>query len=723
MRADGVRREASRELVVRARSGDQAAIAELVSVSLPLVYNVIRRALGDHADVDDLVQESMIRMLRGLSGLREPDQFRSWVTTIAYRQVRDHWRRQPSVVERPVAAPDEFPDDTADFADRTVAELLISEQRRALTEATGWLGAGDRHLLALWWQETTGDLSRAELAAALGVGERHLAVRLRRMRTQLDTARAIVRALRDRPRCPDLARLAGSWNDERSDLWRKRFGRHVRDCPRCVAHRQGLVPPERLLFGLTALPVPALLADMLRATLAAEPAVPAVAVAGQGPLHLLLSHKLGVAASSVAVVAAGALFAVHVTPFDGVEPGVAAPPAAGPILSTPTTAPRSPATAAPETSAPAGPTPPTGVTGVTNADIFVAPTGDDAADGSRDRPFATLNRAVEVVRPGQTIAMRGGTYRLTREVSIGTSGTEDQRILLSGYRGERAVLDAAGLPVDEWAVTQQTSFWTVQDIEVRGSRSHAWTCTSCRHGVFQRLSIHDNARSGLTLRGPGTVGNQVLDSDFYRNYDPADNGGAGIGLGVKFGDGEGNVVSGNRAFHNADDGFDFGAFHSPLTIENNWSYGNGHDRWNVADWDSNGFGFSLGGGEPTPSADHRVRNNAAWDNRGDGFGVEANSGAVSLVGNTAYRNGGDGFDLTAGRGTARDNLAIDNAEDARVGPGVAADDNSWDGTGWSRTSLRSTDPAVAEGRRRADGSLPRTGYLATGGRIGADLSG
>ena len=56
--------EDDRALVVAARAGDQRARDRLVAAYLPLVYNVVGRALDGHADVDDVVQETMLRCLR-----------------------------------------------------------------------------------------------------------------------------------------------------------------------------------------------------------------------------------------------------------------------------------------------------------------------------------------------------------------------------------------------------------------------------------------------------------------------------------------------------------------------------------------------------------------------------------------------------------------------------------------------------------------------------------
>ncbi|CAM5228953.1 hypothetical protein SCALM49S_02770 [Streptomyces californicus] len=44
-------------LVLAARNGDRAAGERLAAQYLPLVYNVVGRALNGHPDVDDVVQE------------------------------------------------------------------------------------------------------------------------------------------------------------------------------------------------------------------------------------------------------------------------------------------------------------------------------------------------------------------------------------------------------------------------------------------------------------------------------------------------------------------------------------------------------------------------------------------------------------------------------------------------------------------------------------------
>jgi len=243
------------EMVVAAQRGDRTALDGLAAACLPLVYNLIGRAMNGHPDVDDVVQETMLRAIRGIRDLREPEAFRSWLVAIAIRQVRDSYRdrlAQAPAVESEVPSPD--------FADLTIQRLGLSGQRRETAEATRWLDDEDRPVLALWWQEAAGELSRGELAAALGVAPAHAAVRIARMKERLATSRTVVRALRRVPPCERLAAVTAGWDREPSPLWRKRLARHVRDCPWCLSDVAEMVPAERLLGGLPLLPVPAALA-------------------------------------------------------------------------------------------------------------------------------------------------------------------------------------------------------------------------------------------------------------------------------------------------------------------------------------------------------------------------------------------------------------------------------------------------------------------------------
>ncbi|MFF5232819.1 sigma-70 family RNA polymerase sigma factor [Dactylosporangium sp. NPDC000521] len=254
-------------LVVAAQGGDDRALDGLVAGHLPLVYSIVRRALAGHpAAVDDVVQDAMVRALRQLPSLREPGSFRAWIAAIAVRQAATHLHGERVAAGRRTALDDVAgAADAGDFEDLTMLRLELAAQRRQAGQAVAWLDPDDRLLWSLWWLEVGEELSRAELAAALGVSVAHAGVRVQRLRRRLEQARTLVAALDARPRCPWLSTLVADWDGIPGPLWRKRIGRHTRSCATCAGAAEDLVDTERLLTGLALLPVPVTLAAALAA--------------------------------------------------------------------------------------------------------------------------------------------------------------------------------------------------------------------------------------------------------------------------------------------------------------------------------------------------------------------------------------------------------------------------------------------------------------------------
>jgi RNA polymerase sigma factor (sigma-70 family) len=357
MRATGTKESG---LVVAAQAGDRRALDELVTEYLPLVYNIVGRGLSGHSDVDDVVQETMLRAVRELGTLRTPESFRSWLAAIAVHQVGTHRDRCRVAGARTVALDEaaDVPEPNPGFEELTILRLGLSGQRRQVARASRWLDAGDQMVLSLWWLETAGHLTRVELAAALRLSPAHAGVRVQRMRGQLDLSRALVAALEAVPRCAGLSAALAGWNGVPSPLWRKRLGRHTRSCAVCARTTEGLVPAERLLIGLALVPVPlgltaALLAKSALSTSAVGGATTAAVsgVAGAGAsggagtgVKAGLLSQLGqiVGAHPVAAIVAAGVVAAGTT--------IAA--TAGPMLSSPPSVTGTQASPSPATTGP-----------------------------------------------------------------------------------------------------------------------------------------------------------------------------------------------------------------------------------------------------------------------------------------------------------------------------------------------------------------------------------
>ncbi|WP_328473380.1 sigma-70 family RNA polymerase sigma factor [Actinoplanes sp. NBC_00393] len=302
------------ELVRAAQAGDRAALDELVSEHLPLVYTLVRQVLDGHPDVDDVVQDIMLRALRQLRSLRAPESFRPWLMAIAVRQVGTYQQRTGRAAAHTAPLEDavDVADVAAQFEGTTALHADLSAQRRQTQQAGRWLDPDDRALLSLWWLEVAGRLSRSDLAHALGITVLHAGVRIQRMRTQLDVSRTIVAALGARPRCPALGGELAGWDGTPSPLWRKRLARHVRTCPVCAGRARTLVPTDRLLPGLALLPVPASLTAVILARSAGDGGAGmalsggAVTAGKAGALVPLAAAHPVIATVTAGVLAAGA---------------------------------------------------------------------------------------------------------------------------------------------------------------------------------------------------------------------------------------------------------------------------------------------------------------------------------------------------------------------------------------------------------------------------------
>ncbi|MCX4979325.1 RNA polymerase sigma factor [Streptomyces sp. NBC_00620] len=309
-----------RSTIGAAQAGDRRALDELVAGWLPLVYNIVGRALNGHADVDDVVQETMLRAVDNLGSLRDPDSFRSWLVAIAMRQIRDRARRRTS--EPPA---DGSGVQAADFAELTVLRLQLEGQRREVAEAVRWLDDEDRQLLSLWWLEVAGELTRRELASAVGISRQHAAVRVQRMKERLEAARGIVRALDSA--CPDLGSVTTRWDGRPDSVWRKRLARHVRGCAYCSGRPgESVVPAERLLVGIALVPVP--VAFTLSLALGGGKTAAAATTVGWSAKVLSALTKPAVAVTAGATIAAGGAYVVTQTPDRPPPRAVASPTAA-----------------------------------------------------------------------------------------------------------------------------------------------------------------------------------------------------------------------------------------------------------------------------------------------------------------------------------------------------------------------------------------------------------
>ncbi|MEX0774209.1 MAG: right-handed parallel beta-helix repeat-containing protein [Phycisphaeraceae bacterium] len=86
-------------------------------------------------------------------------------------------------------------------------------------------------------------------------------------------------------------------------------------------------------------------------------------------------------------------------------------------------------------------------TGANDKRIFVSPTGDDAADGSKAHPLATLGKALKGAGPGMVIELAPGTYREGNLVMT-RGGGADNPLVIQAQKPGSVLIKASKLATD-----------------------------------------------------------------------------------------------------------------------------------------------------------------------------------------------------------------------------------------------------------------------------------
>jgi RNA polymerase sigma factor (sigma-70 family) len=181
-------RDEQAALVARAQDGDREALAALVEVAQPLVYNLAVRMVADPTDAQDLTQEILIRVVTHLAGFRGDSAFTTWVYRVASNHLLTARRR---AAEHHIDSLDAARDTlAAGMADALAAgdapledQVLVREAKLTCTSRM-LLGLDRDHRLAFILGEIL-ELSGEEAAEVLDIDPAAFRKRLSRARERM----------------------------------------------------------------------------------------------------------------------------------------------------------------------------------------------------------------------------------------------------------------------------------------------------------------------------------------------------------------------------------------------------------------------------------------------------------------------------------------------------------------------------------------------------------
>jgi len=133
------------ELVSRAAAGDERAWEVVIARYTNVLASVGWAHRLSAEETSDALQDTWLRAVTNLAGLRDPARLGAWLYTIMRRRCLDQLRRRHAGGERLVADPATF--DLADEGVDVEKEAVATEWSAALREATAQLPARERELV------------------------------------------------------------------------------------------------------------------------------------------------------------------------------------------------------------------------------------------------------------------------------------------------------------------------------------------------------------------------------------------------------------------------------------------------------------------------------------------------------------------------------------------------------------------------------------------------
>jgi RNA polymerase sigma-70 factor (ECF subfamily) len=149
--------EQDADMLQRLHGGDRTAMAELYDRYFDRLYSLVFNQVDRNRDIaEDIVQETFLAALKSAKGFKGRSSAYTWLCSIAYHKVADHYRRQSRERKRMVSGIDvDTVDDVENPGRQPQPDSLIesAETRQVVNEALAKLPWDYRQVLILKYVE------------------------------------------------------------------------------------------------------------------------------------------------------------------------------------------------------------------------------------------------------------------------------------------------------------------------------------------------------------------------------------------------------------------------------------------------------------------------------------------------------------------------------------------------------------------------------------------
>jgi FKBP-type peptidyl-prolyl cis-trans isomerase 2 len=312
------------------------------------------------------------------------------------------------------------------------------------------------------------------------------------------------------------------------------------------------------------------------------------------------------------------------------------------------------------------------VNAVTGTTYYVSTTGSDSNGGTQTSPFRTINYAVSLLHPGDTLYIRGGTYAEALQDSIPGGTSWAMPVTVAAYPGETVILQPpAGTSRVLMFSTSSSQYIIVSGLVLDGVNitydtvKITWSSSggTANHIRLLNCDIKNGAENNVLISGNSTHladHNEILGCTIHDNRGISTLDGThyhGIYCSSSY-----NLFQGNNVYNNTGYGIHIYQSSGVNPIEcsyNTVDKNQCHDNGRFGGTGSAGIGVFVGDG-------NLVYDNLVWNNP---CGIKVDYGASNtlLYNNTVYNSSVFGIDIadnaTATGTIVRNNISYQNATD------------------------------------------------------------
>lgn len=174
------KRQNESALVCAAQRGDKDALEQLFISNWPWLKGLVYSILGNIDQVEDVLQDICVKVIKNIDSLRESECFRPWLAVLARRHTL-RYRRQNAVRPKPIPVDLvelETDEKSKSFFDNTELQERYNRTLRAIES----LPEKYREVLML---QHSGDLTYAQIAEILNIPVTTVQIRLVRARRMI----------------------------------------------------------------------------------------------------------------------------------------------------------------------------------------------------------------------------------------------------------------------------------------------------------------------------------------------------------------------------------------------------------------------------------------------------------------------------------------------------------------------------------------------------------